>query len=93
MGSTTISLIDGEFNLQEAREILIDLINKKIHYHSLKNHEKWERNGVEDVFSANRIKELQCAREKILELTSKEFPKDFKLKINSIIEIGGINDF
>lgn len=93
MGSTTISLIDGEFNLQEAREILIDLINKKIQFHSLKNHEKWERNGVEDVFSATRIKELQCAREKILELTSKEFPNDVKLKINSIIEIGGVNDF
>lgn len=93
MENLTINLIDGEFDSQETRELLIVLINKKIQYHSLKNHQQWERNGVEDLFSSNRIKELQIAREKIIELTSMEFPEDFKLKINAYIKIGGLDEF
>ena len=39
MESLTINLIDGEFSPGDAKEILIDLINKKIQFHSLKSHE------------------------------------------------------
>jgi hypothetical protein len=93
METVNISLIDGVFNPEDAREILIDLINKKIHFHSLKSHENWERNGIKDTFSNNRIKELEAAREKILDLTKSSIPNEFKLRIKSAIEIEGLNEF
>jgi hypothetical protein len=93
MGSLTINLIDGEFSPEDAKEILIDLINKKIQFHSLKSHENWERFGQVDDFAHSRIKSLESAREKIIDMSKFTFPNDFKLKIKSAIEIDGLNDF
>jgi hypothetical protein len=93
MGSLTINLIDGEFSPEDAKEILIDLINKKIQFHSLKSHENWERFGQVDDFSIGRIQALESAREKIIDMSKFSFPNDYKLKIKSTIEIDGLNDF
>ncbi len=91
METVTINLIDGEFNLEEAREILIDLINKKIQFHSLKSHEKWERNGTVDTNGHNRIKKLEEARNQILELTNTNSSKESHLRISSFIHISELD--
>jgi hypothetical protein len=93
MGSLTINLIDGEFSPEDAKEILIDLINKKIQFHSLKSHENWERFGQIDDFATSRIKALESARERVISMSKLAFPNDVKLKIKSAIEIDGLNDF
>jgi hypothetical protein len=87
METVTINLIDGDFNLEDAREILIDLINKKIQFHSLKSHENWERSGSVDTNGHNRIKKLEEARNQILELTNANSSKEAHLRISSFIHI------
>jgi hypothetical protein len=89
MTTLRINLIDGAFTPEEAREIVIDLINKKIQFHSVKSHENWAKNGKVDTFSDIRIKELEQARNSVLELTKSEHSQEIKMKINSFIEIEG----
>jgi polyhydroxyalkanoate synthesis regulator phasin len=89
MTTLRINLIDGEFTPEETREIVIDLINKKIQFHSVKSHENWAKNGKVDTFSDNRIKELEQARDSVLELTKSEHAQEIKMTINSFIEIEG----
>jgi hypothetical protein len=91
MATVTINLIDGEFNLEDAREILIDLINKKIQFHSLKSHEKWERSGTVDANGHSRIKMLEEARAQILELTNANSSKESHLRISSFIHISELD--
>jgi hypothetical protein len=52
-------LINGTFTVQEAREVLLDLLNKKIHFHQLKNFSSEERLGKPNHASLKRIKELE----------------------------------
>lgn len=87
MTSLQINLIDGDFSAENAREILIDLINKKIQFHSLKSHEKWEKSGTIDLNGQKRIKELEQARANILELTNTIASNETRFTIHSFIHI------
>lgn len=87
MTSLQINLIDGDFSAEDAREILIDLINKKIQFHSLKSHEKWEKSGTIDLNGQKRIKELEQARANILELTNTIASNETCFTIHSFIHI------
>lgn len=59
-------LIDGIFSVQEAREILLDMINKKIQFHHLKNFSSEERFGKPVPTSLKRIKELERDKVELL---------------------------
>lgn len=87
MTSFQINLIDGDFSANDAREIMIDLINKKIQFHSLKSHEIWEKSGAIDLNGQKRIKELEQARAKVLDLTNSDMPNEKRFTIHSFIHI------
>jgi hypothetical protein len=55
----SIKLVEGTFSGIEAKEILVDLISKKINFHHLKNFSSEERFGKTCELSLDRIQELK----------------------------------
>jgi hypothetical protein len=79
----SIKLVDGTFTANEAREILLALINKKINFHELKSFQSWEKNHQADLspFKA-RISQLEKERkllQRFIEL-HEENQTDFEVK-------------
>ncbi|MGE0588826.1 MAG: hypothetical protein AB7O48_09645 [Cyclobacteriaceae bacterium] len=72
-------LIDGTFDVTEAQETLIGLLNHKIQFHELKNFSWKERYGVENDHSCKRLKELNKDRERLSAVL--EFAEQNKLNI------------
>jgi len=64
-------LIDGNFDPDEAKELLSFLLNDKIHFHQMKNFSSTERFGKQDQKSLKRIAELKEGNNDLLELISK----------------------
>jgi hypothetical protein len=62
----SFTLIEGTFDSEEAREILMSLIGRKIEFHHKKNLRHQERKGVAHQNSLNRIEELKKTRKEIL---------------------------
>lgn len=59
-------LIDGEFTIAEARELILSLLEYKINFHSRENFRSEIRQGRRDDRSLNRKQELQSTRERFL---------------------------
>ena len=85
--NTSIQLIDGEFSIAEAKEILITLINNKIVFHQRKNFSNNERFGCDHEISVERIPQLIQCRDQVMELLEQKEKSGKKLRITSIIEI------
>lgn len=82
-----IKFIEGKFSPEEAKEVLVDLINHKINFHSLKNFSSEERFGKPVEESQKRIEELKESREKIILLIQQAVDKNANLRIESSINI------
>ena len=82
-----IKFIEGKFSPQEAKEVLVDLINHKINFHSLKNFSSEERFGKPVEGSQKRIEELKESREKIISIIQQAVDKNTNLRIESSINI------
>jgi hypothetical protein len=82
-----IKFIEGKFSPDDAKEILIDLINYKIHFHSLKNFSYEECFGKPVEGSQKRIEELKATREKIILLIQQAIDNNTNLRIESSIHI------
>lgn len=61
-----VNLINSQFSRQEAREILLNLIQSKITFHNQKNFSSQERFGHPDIVSVKRIDELQIAGRELM---------------------------
>jgi polyhydroxyalkanoate synthesis regulator phasin len=61
MDLTQVTLIDGVFQPDEARELLTKLINHKIQYHQVDAFSKDIRNIEDSAHSTQRIKALEDA--------------------------------
>lgn len=81
----SIKLIEGEFNVSDARDILLSLIQSKIQYHENKEFSSQIRFGLKDSNSVLRINNL---KKDIIEL-KKLFIEcnNKKLIINTTIQI------
>ncbi len=62
----SFSLIEGSFEVEEAREVLMSLISRKIEFHHKKNLRHQETNGFPHEGSLNRVNELKKIRTEIL---------------------------
>ncbi len=82
-----IKFIEGKFSPEEAKEVLVDLLNHKINFHSLKNFSSEERFGKPVEGSQKRIEELKESREKIIVLIKQAVDKNTNLRIESYINI------
>lgn len=66
----TVQLIEGEFALQAARELLTDLLTQKINYHKKIKFSNEERFGQDTHHSEKRIKALMEEKEQLLHFFS-----------------------
>jgi hypothetical protein len=82
-----IELIKGTFTPDEAREILLQLLNSKINFHNRRNFSSRERFGKPDAYSEQRLEYLMESRKIVLALVSKSTDAEKLLTINSSIEI------
>ena len=82
-----ISLINGEFNSCEAREILMDMCNKNINFNKVQNFSSQIRFGEDDENALNRIDQLRESVVHISEILEEAKAHNKRLKIKSFIEI------
>ena len=85
-------MIDGSFNYDEAKEILINIFSSKINFYNIKNWSSQERFGKEDNIAQKRIPELKKEIEKVLQIVSEAKLKRKKLLISSEINISMIDE-
>jgi len=62
----SFTLIEGTFDSEDAREVLMSLIGRKIEFHHKKNLRYQERKGMAHQGSLDRIEELKKTRDDIL---------------------------
>jgi hypothetical protein len=81
------SLVDSTFTFDEAREVLMSLIQSKLTFHNLKNLRSYEQTGQANFTSEKRIQELEQMRSEILDLIMYARNTGQKLKIKSEINV------
>ena len=83
---SNFKLIDGAFSVEEAQEVLGNLLEFKIQFHNKENFSSEIRNGVRNEQSLSRIESLKATRKSLFEYLDK-FPKTEKLTVFSEIKI------
>lgn len=79
------SLIEGVFNAQESKEILMNIFNSKLKFHQRKNFGVKERTGYNDVISSKRIPELQKSLDHVIDILERAAVDNKMIKIHSNI--------
>ncbi|RAR70035.1 hypothetical protein [Flavobacterium aciduliphilum] len=82
-----IKLIDGVFKPNEAKEIIISLLNSKINFHNLEDFSNQIRFNIKHENSKQRIIELQNAKEELSSLIQWAESHEYELQIQGTIEI------
>jgi hypothetical protein len=54
-----LTIIEGNYSYDEAKEILMNMFTSKINYHNIKNWSSQERFGKEDVNAQKRLPALR----------------------------------
>ena len=80
-------LVEGEFEPNEARNILMSLFNSKIDYHQLDSFSNQIRHGEDISFAKNRIQALSQSVDRIKEIVQEANLTGRKLKIDGNIRI------
>lgn len=92
-GSIDLKLISGEFNHKDAKEILVNLINDKLNFHTRKNFSSTIRFGVPDENSSKRISELNKDLKNIMEFFEQADKANESFSINAMIELRSVKQF
>ena len=87
-----LTLIEGTFSNEEAKEILMNIFSTKIHFHEMKNFSSMERFGKEDEIAQKRIPALKKELIKLREFLSETKAENKKLVVSSEISISLVND-
>lgn len=85
--SETLTIIDGNFTYEDAKEILTEIFSSKINFHKIKNWSSQERFGKEDEISQKRIPALINEMEKLQAILSEAKTHNKQLIISSEINI------
>ncbi len=85
--SEKLSLIEGVFDEEEARDILMNIFATKINFHQLKNFSSQERFGIEDPTAISRIPELQKNIAKLEKILNEAKKHNKQMVISSEITI------
>jgi hypothetical protein len=80
-----LTLIEGTFSNEEAKEILMNLFSAKIDFHELKNFSSIERFGEVDATAQKRIPQLKQEVEKLTKLLAEANTSKKQITINSEI--------
>ncbi|HQW56124.1 MAG TPA: hypothetical protein PK076_08355 [Saprospiraceae bacterium] len=87
-----LTLIEGEFSVDEAKGILINIFSSKINYHHLKNWSSQERFGKYDITAQKRIPALIIEMKKLEDILSQYKHINNKLVVKSEISISMYED-
>lgn len=87
MKKQDFTLVRGMFNVEDAKEVLMNLIGSKIVHHNKVILRSFECNGNQDHQSEQRIAELNESRNKILQLLKEVDETKQHITINSTIHI------
>lgn len=82
-----LSLINGIYTTEEAKEILMNVFASKIQFHELKNLRSMVTNDTEDETSILRVRQLKQAVEQFNQLLRQAKENNFELSIQSSIQI------
>lgn len=82
-----LTLIDGVFSTEEAKEILMSIFTSKINFHNIKNWSSNERFGKDDESAQRRIPALKNEIENLQIILSKAKANNKKLVVTSEINI------
>jgi len=85
--TTSLTLIEGDFSDDEAREILINIFSSKINFHNIKNWSSQERYGKDDEIAQARIPALKIEIEKLKEILLEAKAQNKRLQVSSQINI------
>jgi hypothetical protein len=82
-----LTIIEGNYSYDEAKEILMNMFTSKINYHNIKNWSSQERFGKEDVNAQKRLPALREEIKKLEEILSEAKTKNKRVMVNSVINI------
>jgi|688.fasta_scaffold2154592_1 hypothetical protein len=82
-----ITLIDGDFDEKEAKEILVNIFSSKINFHQVKNFSSQEKYGKVDAHAEKRIIALKKGLERALEILLEAQKNNNRLTINAEVNI------
>jgi len=82
-----IDLLKGEFNPDDLKEVLMELLVSKINFHNKKSLSSKIIKGDEDYYCNERVQELRLDIEKVKELVSSTIEQNKKLKVTGKIKI------
>lgn len=85
-------LIEGTFSDQEAKDILKNFFESKIHFHEMRNFSSEERFGHKDAMAVKRIPELKQASKDILEIVQQAKLGNKRLLINANVQISIVEE-
>jgi hypothetical protein len=85
-------LIEGTFSDQEAKDILKNFFESKIHFHEMRNFSSEERFGHKDDMAVKRIPELKQASKDILEIVQQAKLGNKRLLINANVQISIVEE-
>lgn len=80
-------LVSGTYSPEETKDIMLHLINSKIHHHQMKCFSCEERLGSTDQHSVNRIIELSEMRKAVLALIEEAQKTGKQLSVSASVEI------
>jgi hypothetical protein len=86
------TLVDGKFSAQDAREILLSLINNKIKFHELKNFSHEVRYSRADNHSVMRIAELKACRESLKDKLKMAVENNTVIRVHSSVVVEFVNE-
>ncbi len=87
MKTEKLTIINGDFTSDEAKEVLMDLFRSKINFHTIKNWSTQERFGKDDLIAQERIPALTNDMKKLEEILIEAKNKNKRLVVNSDIYI------
>jgi hypothetical protein len=82
-----LSLINGFYSPEEAKEIIMNVFASKIQFHELKNLRSLVTRDVEDEVSIMRVRQLKSSVDEFNKLLDLAQENDLELSIQSSIEI------
>jgi hypothetical protein len=83
----TLKLIEGQFQHEEAKEMLLNLYAAKINFHQMKNFGSQERYGKDDAIAQDRIPKLKNEINHLAEILAEAQATNQQLIIHSEIHI------
>lgn len=87
-----LTLIEGKFSFDEAKEILMTMFSSKINFHNIQNWSSQERFGKDDEVAQKRIPVLSNEMKILEEILLEAKAQNKKLAVNSEINISLLED-